>query len=235
MNKSIDNKNIHTFYSNASHIAEVFLLAANLVPLLGVVYLGWDIVIVLAIYWAETAIIGLYNILKMLTVSPDAETKSIWSVPNYLTLTEERVSLAKFFTLHFFGFTLMHGLFFFLLFTDLPYGFNVNILAILFGAVSLFVSHGVSYVSNFIYGGEFQRITPDALFIQPYKRIVVMHLVILGAAFIAGTSGDLPMTGIIIFVGLKIFFDLIAHILEHKQFSQPSKREGRIFDKNKGV
>jgi len=43
-----------------------------------------------------------------------------------------------------------------------------------------------------------------------------MRLVILGAAFTAGTSGDPHMTGIITFVGLKICFDLIAHILEHQ-------------------
>jgi len=107
----------------------------------------------------------------------------------------------------------------YLLFTDLPYAVNVNVSAILIGAGALFVSHGVSYVNNFIHGGEFRRTNPDRLFIQPYKRIVVMHLVILGAAFIAGTSGDLHMTGIITFVGLKIFFDLLAHILEHQSFA----------------
>jgi hypothetical protein len=149
-------------------------------------------------------------------VSPDAQSNSPGNAPDYITLTEDRVSRAKFFTLHFFGFTFLHGFFFFMLFTDLPSAFNINISAILIGAGALCVSHGVSYVSNFIHGGEFRRTNPDRLFIQPYKRIVVMHLVILGAAFIAGTSGDLHMTGIIIFVGLKIFFDLIAHILEHQ-------------------
>jgi hypothetical protein len=37
----------------------------------------------------------------------------------------------------------------------------------------------------------------------------------LKAAFTAGTSGGLHMSGIIAFVGLKILFDLLAHILEY--------------------
>jgi hypothetical protein len=37
----------------------------NLVPLIGVLFLGWDLASILVMYWIETGIVGLINVLKI--------------------------------------------------------------------------------------------------------------------------------------------------------------------------
>lgn len=48
------------------------LIAANLVPLVGVLWFGWNVWTVLTIYWLENGIVGLFNILKMHRATPPA-------------------------------------------------------------------------------------------------------------------------------------------------------------------
>jgi hypothetical protein len=44
------------------------LVAANLMPLVGVFYLGWDLANVMVLYWAESAVIGFYTAVKIAVV-----------------------------------------------------------------------------------------------------------------------------------------------------------------------
>jgi hypothetical protein len=48
----------------------VSLIIANLIPLLGVLWLGWSTFAIVVIYWAECIILGAINVLKMITCSP---------------------------------------------------------------------------------------------------------------------------------------------------------------------
>lgn len=47
------------------------LIGANLIPLVGVLFWGWSTFEVVALYWLENVIIGVINVLKMITCSPD--------------------------------------------------------------------------------------------------------------------------------------------------------------------
>ncbi len=47
------------------------LIAANLLPLLGVIFLGWDAFAILLLYWAENVVIGAINVLKIIACNPD--------------------------------------------------------------------------------------------------------------------------------------------------------------------
>ncbi len=44
----------------------VVLVLANLVPVIGVLFLGWDVATILVLYWIENGIVGLLNIPKIL-------------------------------------------------------------------------------------------------------------------------------------------------------------------------
>lgn len=46
----------------------IMLIGANLIPVIGVVWWGWNTTDIVMLYWAENGIIGIFNILKMLTV-----------------------------------------------------------------------------------------------------------------------------------------------------------------------
>ncbi len=49
------------------------LLAANLIPLLGVMFAGWSLFELVVLYWLENLVIGAINVLRMATCSPDIE------------------------------------------------------------------------------------------------------------------------------------------------------------------
>ena len=41
------------------------LVVANLMPLLGVLAMNWDVTPIMIFYWAENLVVGFYNVLKM--------------------------------------------------------------------------------------------------------------------------------------------------------------------------
>ena len=50
-------------------LGAILVLAANLFPLAGVYFWGWDSFIILCLYWAETAIMGIFMILELVLVA----------------------------------------------------------------------------------------------------------------------------------------------------------------------
>ena len=53
----------------SSYGALVALIVANLIPLVGVLFLGWSVWNILVIYWLENGIVGVFNVLKMSTAA----------------------------------------------------------------------------------------------------------------------------------------------------------------------
>jgi hypothetical protein len=121
----------------------IALIAANMLPLLGVIFLGWDAFSIVVLYWFENVVIGAINVLKMITCSP-SETAIDWSkfgspekiaeIKKHLEGQEgavEKVKLfhhgAKFFLVPFFAFhygffCFVHGIFVFALFGHDDFG-----------------------------------------------------------------------------------------------------------------
>ena len=57
----------HRLVSVTSSVgAVVALIVANPVPLVGVLFLGWNVWMILIVYWLENGIVGVFNVLKML-------------------------------------------------------------------------------------------------------------------------------------------------------------------------
>ena len=158
------------------------------------------------VYWAESGVIGFYNVLKMLVVGGPGG-----------------FVLAVFFVGHYGGFMLGHLIFILALFFDggafgveSPDAFDVaGILWVLLTALAaMFVSHGVSFATNFLGGGERDARTVGELMIAPYKRIFAMHLTIIVGGGIAMTIGN-PAPVLVVLVFLKTAIDLRAHLREH--------------------
>jgi hypothetical protein len=80
--------------------------------------------------------------------------------------------------------------------------------------VLLILSHGTSFITNFLLTKEYSRVDAQTLMGAPYQRIIIIHLtIILGAFLIFGLN--LSTGGIIILVLLKTGLDLWSHISEH--------------------
>ena len=82
------------------------------------------------------------------------------------------------------------------------------------GAVALFLSHGLSFVLDYLGKGEYLRTSAPAEATKPYGRVVVLHLTILFGAFAILLIGA-PLLLVAILVALKIVLDLRLH-LRHK-------------------
>jgi uncharacterized protein DUF6498 len=82
------------------------------------------------------------------------------------------------------------------------------------GAVALFLSHGLTFVLDYLGKREYLRTSAPAEAMKPYGRVVVLHLTILAGAFAILVIGA-PILLIAILVALKAALDLRLH-LRHK-------------------
>lgn len=54
-------------------LSGIMLIAANLIPLAGVLAWDWSVFHVVVVYWLENVLLGAINVIKMITCSPDPE------------------------------------------------------------------------------------------------------------------------------------------------------------------
>ena len=222
------------------------LVAVNLIPLVGVLALGWRLSDLMLLYWLENGIIGAFTVLKILTSRIPTGGAEPLGRPLLVPLAHRlgAVGTALFFSVHYGLFWAVHGVFVRLMFGSgsgpfgalwfgpgmgLPRGlpggapgfgepFDPVVGAVGGGfalaVLSLVVSHGTSYVVNYLGHGEDRSLSPQALMQQPYGRVVVLHVTIIGGGFVATFLGQ-PSLSLVLLVALKIGVDLQAHLREH--------------------
>jgi len=202
--------------SQRIRLSAIVLVIANLVPLAGVVVLGWRVFDVLMLYWVENVVIGVINVMRMAVCSD----RSKWF-------------LMVFFTVHYGFFCFGHLTALIGLFGESlsvsnawDYFFAAPIAGGPGGhwqtmqwiaAACIAASHLFSYFGNFIAAGEYRRTTVNKLMTRPYGRIMVLHVsIILGAALIEWLGSPVAMLAVL--VAAKIGLDLRYHLSERKLF-----------------
>lgn len=205
--------------------AVVALVLANLVPLAGVLWFDWNVWTILGVYWLENGIVGFFNVLKMSAVAGAA-----------------RLAVIPFFVVHYGIFWLVHGVFVLTLplFAGLGSGFDAlpldpsmqlvpgegpqldyavsegpNVAVVAIAGVGLFISHGLSYLFNFLGRGEYRHVTAGELMFAPYRRLIVLHVTIVFGGLVISMTGA-PVLVLVILVGLKTLMDLGFHVREHR-------------------
>ncbi|WP_456406481.1 DUF6498-containing protein [Thiolapillus sp.] len=183
-------------------------IAANLLSLVLALALGWPAEIILFLFWAENLVIGLWQIPRFFVADSAKEKK----LPNTFFT-------AVFFTLHYGLFTFAHGSLLFELFlkqpmnaqtlTDLAFGTP----GIMLGLLGLFISHGLQFFSGL---GTTRTMKTGDVMTEPYKRIVILHLVLLGSGFLLMKTSH-PMVAVILLVAIKIVMDIKAERKTEKQ------------------
>jgi hypothetical protein len=221
----------------SSYGALVALIVANLIPLAGVLFLGWSVWQILIVYWLENGIVGAFNVLKMLKAEGGyEESTSAWKVNGRSPADMTRSALIPFFCLHYGIFWFVHGVFIFALplfgaaatGDESSLGTTPDPVVLLFAVVALFISHGLSYLFNFIGGGEYRRVSPAAQMFKPYGRLVVLHVtIILGAMAISITGAAVAALAILVL--LKIGLDVGLHLADHRDlYVPPAPRNARV-------
>jgi len=192
--------------TSASTLALIF---ANMVPIAGTVFLGWNLSDVMVLYWAESAVIGFFTICKIVVIG------------RWMALLA-----GPFFLGHFGGFMAIHFLFIYTFFVKGPESMGASdgdlsdvakLFVILWPALAaLFASHAYSFFTNFLGRGEYRKRTVKDQMSEPYGRIVFMQLVLIFGGGISMILGQIEPV-LIAVIGLKIYFDVRAHIKEHAQ------------------
>lgn len=209
-------------------IPVLLLVVVNLVPLFGILLFGWSLFSILILYWAENVIVGLFNVFKMaLARRPVSEDREF-------TFNDRRVNPSKaflvpFFIFHYGIFTVVHGVFVVLgfgVFGGMLFGGgevapgsgfrDFDGRGVMIATAALFLSHGVSFVVNYLGHREYEDVSPDEQMMQPYSRVFVLHFTILGGGFLAAYLGT-PLASLVVMVLFKICLDIRAHLREHRE------------------
>ena len=211
----------------------VALIVVNFLPVLGGLFLGWDIRGVLLVYWAENLVIGFYNAVKMAKIKGEEGPSKFFLIPFFAFHFGGFCAAHGFFIVMFLasgfageelgnGFELMDGAFdspppfiFFTMFVNIShfiwetFGFSFVI-----PVLGLFVSHGISFKQNFLDKKEYENTTLAQQMFKPYGRIVILHVSIIFAALPVFLLGS-PMPLLILLVVLKTIVDLFFHLVSH--------------------
>lgn len=209
--------------------SDIILLAANVLPLAGVMLWGWKVFDIMLLYWIENIVIGVFNILKMLTLM---SRRKLWLA----------IPIVPFFTVHYGMFCAGHGAFIILLFGLRPKDGDViewaqvdqlisSLLSepmFLLALASLVLSHAFSFFYNYLgicnaqNKGEIEDAKLPALMHAPYGRIMILHITIIlggGAAMAAGE----PVWALMLLTLFKTIADLRAHQRSHKKTQTPAE------------
>lgn len=182
------------------------VILLNALPLLGVLFLDWQSFDIILLYWVENVLIGILAVGRFF----------------YLGLTRSfgLLFLGLFFTLHYGGFCMGHLVFLVGLFSEghLPAQSISEVPSYLLHPVmlasilSLLILHGRE-----IWRSDLALVQddPNKAMSAPYKRIVVLHIALIGSGFLLSATGE-PLAGLLLLIVLKTAFDV------HRERKQPA-------------
>ena len=217
----------------------VALILANLFPLAGVLLYQWDVLSLLLLYWAETVVVGVMNIPRIICTQTDdmaagMEKLTGGSVPalpfNWrpkIPTTVLKVFLVPFFIFHYGMFCYIHLSLLLHLFSDdvEPMSIATSTLdpwqpAFWIAVAAIFCSHWYLFFRNYIGRREYKWASMPVLIFRPYVRIAILHgVIIIGAMLL--TKFRSPLVMLLPLIALKIFIDLRLHQIDWRKYSEP--------------
>ncbi len=212
------------FYANLA------LILANLLPIVGVLFFKWNPFLVLILYWFESAVIGFFNVLRLVS-SGAVRADGLFSFWGLLGGT----FLSAFFVFHYGMFLFVHLIFLLVggSLTDslkLPMGDPFEMvgtffasqttlgqtilqdptaffLSPLFAGGMIILATAIHFYSDFVRSKAYRVLSPQKVMMDPYPRIIVMHLAIM-FGFLATVLLKLPAAIMAVFVVVKIATDI---------------------------
>ncbi len=204
--------------------SEVILILANCVPMAGVLFFDWSLFSLLISYWLETGVIGIFIVLKSLSIY-------FWRIPSKTIFLINGFALL----ITIGGFMFGHFIGIMALFSVIPGGdgwtgldllsqSSTQVLTIL---ATLLISHGYSFFYNFIGRDEkasIIRLVKQVGVNSPKVGGVIMgdffirifltqFVIILGGVILALTKTAIYLS--VIFIIIKTAIDLVLHRKRH--------------------
>jgi hypothetical protein len=216
--------------------SDYFLFAANLIPVIGAWFFGWDPKQIFMVYALETVIIGIFNLLKMAVVTTVRGSDTWYNEGS--RVQKSGIFFMLFFLVHYGMFVAIQtGMFvqvsgigkdfhigFFDFFLHWPQYLGKDAYYMLIG---FFISYGFDFLWNFIRPKEYRTVSMTLLMFQPYMRIFIQQFtVILGSMFLVFGAGKIF---ILIFAAAKVFFEVYVDYkgILNKTMAEMQKKSGQ--------
>jgi Family of unknown function (DUF6498) len=187
--------------ARSNRAALALLIVANLIPLIGVLFLGWDVATVLILYWLENGVVGLMTIPRILFARGPSALKSAISIGFGTNVLQ-----AIFFVFNYGFFWVIHGFFVFVLssvVTRVGMPDPIREVAaepgLVIAVVALLLSHGANLVVNYFGRGEYRTAIASRQVSEPYPRMIILHMtIIFGALAVAALGQPAALVGVLV-------------------------------------
>jgi hypothetical protein len=208
-----------------SQLNLAILVGANLLPAVGVLFMGWSLVSIMALYWIENLIVGFFTILKMAYAKPQDGGGAA------------KLAMIPFFCVHYGIFCAAHGFFIFIFFlmgsarsgsgnllAHVPVLLVSELAGLATPVLGLFVSYGFSFYQNYIKSGMYRYASLTSLMSEPYPRIIPLHIGLILGGFVILSLGS-PVWIVLILVALKTGAEVLTY--RSSMVKWRSQMEGR--------
>jgi len=215
--------------------ADYFLIAANLIPVVGALFFDWNAKEIFLVYCLETIIIGILNLVKMGIVTA-VRKKDKWYNNNSYTM-QSGLFFMFFFLIHYGLFVAVQmGIFFGV--SGMGDGTDLTLFSFFYkwpelltnDSVIMLAAFGIGYgfkmIYEFIRSGDYKTTPLMVIMFQPYGRIFIQQFtVILGSIFLSFGAGKIF---IIVFAATRIFFEIYLNMdgILSKAMSDMRKQSG---------
>jgi len=207
----------------------VVLVVSNFIPLVGAVFLGWNIGAIVVLYWFECVIVGILNVPKMALAHGRVTTSGSWVIGAILY----KVVAIPFFIFHYGVFLLVAGAAaIYLAFTaggslppttfapreDFRQAFallDLPVAGLFVAALALLISHLVSF-NDFLIRRDYEGIDSISQMGAPYPRVFVLLAAAFASGIVIAAMGG-PVWAVATFVIGKTLLDLRLSEAERKR------------------
>lgn len=89
------------------------------------------------------------------------------------------------------------------------------------------LSHGFSFVFNFLIEGEYKKTGVGELMLSPYKRVIIQQVTVIFGGFAIAALHS-PTILLLLLIVLKTIFDVRAHIKVHNELKKSRTNKCRL-------
>ncbi len=190
-------------------------LSVDLLPVLAVFAFGWAATPLVALYWLENLVIGVFTIARMVGTALASAVNLVMA-----TLT------VPFFFFHYGMFCFGHGVFLQAFATGGgagppdPAGLIRWALGtapeMLWFVGAIAAVSGLYLVVDFFGRGDYRTSNPGAEMFSPYGRIITLHVAIILGAAVAFTM-DEPLVGVLLLIFIRVAFGVVLTVLRRRK------------------
>lgn len=188
-------------------------LGVDLLPVAAVIAFGWGATPLVALYWLENLVIGVFTVARMIG-------SGIANLGNLAAA----LFLGPFFAVHYGGFCYGHGVFLATFAGERNFPSPQGLIQWAIGTApemvwfvaAIVIVSLLYYIFDFIGRGEYRRTSPAQEMAPPYGRIFTLHVAIILGAGLAFGLGQ-PLLGVLLLILIRVVFGVIMTVRRRRR------------------